>query len=452
MPLSKNKIILISAVIFVSIIGVLIFSLPQVTEDNLPITTTNNVTKQDTGISQIIITSVKRTEDTSNLMVYGMSQTLGSDGTKIVEVQLDDAEYKPATPKEVGDWSEWSITFDTSTLTDGIHNLAARVTDSSGDEEWDSRSFSYNLNPITITNPPYDAIVSGGSITITGTTSTESDGTKIVEVQLDDAEYKPATPKEVGDWSEWSITFDTSTLTDGIHNLAARVTDNSGDEEWDGRLFSFLSSTAPIELHENFSDGTYDMELGTISPDGNWFAVWHDGGYLGVVEDFQDKSNHVFVVESGSVDKITETKSAMILSSHEYKNFKLSVDVRTDRQTRQNDPPKAWEVGWLVWTYKDPTHFNYFLLKSNGSEIGKYDGGVNPTHQKILFTNPSVQTSIGQWTNWEVIVQDSHSTILVDGTEVFDFDDFSSFDSGRIGFYLEDASVSFDNFTIIPLS
>jgi len=58
LPLYKNQIILISAVIFVSIIGVLIFSLPQVTEDNLPITTTNNVTKQDTGISQIIITSV----------------------------------------------------------------------------------------------------------------------------------------------------------------------------------------------------------------------------------------------------------------------------------------------------------------------------------------------------------------------------------------------------------
>jgi len=356
LPLSKNKIILISAVIFVSIIGVLIFSLPQVTEDNLPITTTNNVTKQDTGISQIIITSVKRIEDTSNLMVYGMSQTSGSEGTKIVEVQLDDAEYKPATPKEAGDWSEWSIT------------------------------------------------------------------------------------------------FDTSTLTDGTHNLAARVTDNSGEEEWDSRLFSYLSSIAPIELHENFSDGIYDMELGTISPDGNWFAVWHDGGYLGVGEDFQDNSNYVFVVESGSVDKITETKSAMILSSREYKNFKLSVDVRTDRQTRQNDPPNAWEVGWLVWTYKDPTHFNYFLLKSNGSEMGKYDGGVNPTHQKILFTNPSVQNLIGQWTNWEVIVQDSHSTILVDGTEVFDFDDFSSFDSGRIGFYLEDASVSFDNFAIIPLS
>jgi len=35
---------------------------------------------------------------------------------------------------------------------------------------------------------------------------------------------------------------------------------------------------------------------------------------------------------------------------------------------------------------------------------------------------------------------------------VFNFDDFSSFDSGKIGFYLEDASVSFDNFVISPLS
>jgi hypothetical protein len=451
LTLSKNQIFLISTVIVISVIGVLVFSISQNTEDKLP-ETINNVTKQDTTTSQIIITSVKRMEDASNLIVNGMSQTSESKEIKIVEVQLGDAKYKSATPSKAGDWSEWSITLDTSTLDDGTHSIVARVIDDFGDEELDGRSFNYNLNPITITNPPYDAIVSGESITITGTTYLENEEIKIVEVQLGDAEYKPATPSKAGDWSEWSITLDTSTLTDGTHSIVARVIDNSGDEEWDTKFFNYISSTSPIKLHEEFSDYLYDMEPGTISPDGNWFAKWHDDGYLGVTKDFQDNNNNVFVVESGSVDKITETKSAMILSSHEYKNFKLSVDVRTDRQTRQSDPPNAWEVGWLVWSYNDPTHFNYFLLKSNGSEMGKYDGGVNPTHQKILFTDTSVKTSIGKWTNWEVIVQDSQTTILVDDTIVFDFDDFSSFDSGRIGFYLEDASVSFDNFTITPLS
>jgi hypothetical protein len=39
----------------------------------------------------------------------------------------------------------------------------------------------------------------------------------------------------------------------------------------------------------------------------------------------------------------------------------------------------------------------------------------------------------------------------VDGTTVFDFDDTSSFDSGTIGLYSEDAEVSFDNVAIVPL-
>ena len=416
--------------------------------DPLVIPSNNDVMNQTTLQPSVEITSLKKDIGTSSFIVKGTSIDARNNS---IDVKLDDGPYKTVTPKADDDWSEWFITFDASTLGDGTHSIVARVIDNSGEEKLNDRSFNYNLNPITITNPPYDAIVSGGTITITGTTDINEE-TKIVEVQLDDAEYKPATPTKTDDWSEWSITFDTSTLDDGTHSIVARVIDNYGDDEWDTKFFSYVSSIAPIELHEEFSDVLYDMAPGTISPDGNWFAKWHDGGYLGVVEDFQDNSNNVFVVESGSVDKITETKSAMILSSREYANFKLSVDVRTDKQTRQNDPPNAWEVGWLVWAYNDPTHFNYFLLKSNGSEMGKYDGGVNPTHQKILFTNTSVQTSIGQWTNWKVIVQDSHTTILVDDIEVLDFDDFSSFDSGKIGFYLEDASVSFDNFDISPLS
>ena len=52
-------------------------------------------------------------------------------------------------------------------------------------------------------------------------------------------------------------------------------------------------------------------------------------------------------------------------------------------------PPNPWEVGWIFWhavgNGTDPidrTHFYYFLVRTNGVEVGKYDGGTNPKSQK----------------------------------------------------------------------
>jgi hypothetical protein len=90
-------------------------------------------------------------------------------------------------------------------------------------------------------------------------------------------------------------------------------------------------------------------------------------------------------------------------------------------------------------------------VKTNGAEVGKYDGGENPIGQKILKTSSSPKASIGQWMDWDIIVKGNHITIFVDGTRVFDFDNASSFDTGTIGLYAEDAEVSFDNVVIVPL-
>jgi len=289
------------------------------------------------------------------------------------------------------------------------------------------------------------------SFVVKGVSVSDKDHLTPVEVKLDDGPYKIATPKADDDWSEWSVSFDASSITDGTHSASARVLDDDEDKGWYSRDFSYLSNTLPIEIHDDFSEELYSMNLGGLSPNKNLFAIWHDNGTLGVIDDYANEGNNVFLVQSGIVTEKNKTKSALVLSSHEYKNFKLSVDVRTDQQLRKNDPPNAWEVGWVIWTYQNPTHFNYFLLKSVGAEYGKYDGGVNPTNQKKLYTSSLPTTSIGEWSHWEIIVKDTHVTIFVNDGLVFEFDDFASFDTGRIGFYLEDAAVSFDNLKIIPL-
>jgi hypothetical protein len=90
-------------------------------------------------------------------------------------------------------------------------------------------------------------------------------------------------------------------------------------------------------------------------------------------------------------------------------------------------------------------------VKTNGAEVGKYEGGVNPIDQRILKTSSSFEATIGQSMHWYVIVRGNHNTVIVNGATVFDFDDVSSFDTGSIGLYAEDAEVSFDNVVIVPL-
>jgi len=205
----------------------------------------------------------------------------------------------------------------------------------------------------------------------------------------------------------------------------------------------------PSKMFDDFSSGPYHLNLGEISPNGKWLGKWNGGGSLDVRQDIENSSNYVSVVESGFVKN--ETRSALVLTNNEYDNFRLSLDVRNDKQLREINP-NSWEVGWIFWRYVDNTHFYYFTLKPNGSESGKYDGGVNPTDQLFLESTEFPNSVLGKWDHFDIIVKKNHITILVNGKIVQDFDDVSSFDKGRIGLYCEDASVSFDNITIVSIN
>lgn len=202
------------------------------------------------------------------------------------------------------------------------------------------------------------------------------------------------------------------------------------------------------EMYDDFSSGPYHLVPGTVSPNGKWFGMWNGGGSLDVKQDPFDNNNYIFVVESGFV--LNETRSGLVLTTSEYKDFVLSLDVRNDKQLREPNP-NSWEVGWIFWRYVDNTHFNYFTLKPTGSESGKYDGGVNPTDQLYIQDTEFPSTSIGKWDHLDIIVKGNHVTIAVNGIIAQEFDDISSFDKGKIGLYCEDASVSFDNISITPI-
>jgi hypothetical protein len=218
--------------------------------------------------------------------------------------------------------------------------------------------------------------------------------------------------------------------------------------KFDNNTSVYYHTHDPVKMYDNFSSGPYHLNLGELSPNTKWLGKWNGGGSLDVKQDIANNSNYVSVVESGFV--LNDTRSALVLTTNEYENFKLSLDVRNDKQLRETNP-NSWEVGWIFWRYVDNTHFYYFTLKPNGSESGKYDGGVNPTDQLFLESTEFPSSFIGKWDHLDIIVKKNHITVLVNGKIAQDFDDVSSFYKGRIGLYCEDASVSFDNISIIPI-
>jgi hypothetical protein len=69
-----------------------------------------------------------------------------------------------------------------------------------------------------------------------------------------------------------------------------------------------------------------------MSPNGKWYGVWDGGGAVGVKQDQEDSSNNIFYEETAAVTTKSQTESALVLTTQEFEDFKLSVDVRTDLQ------------------------------------------------------------------------------------------------------------------------
>jgi hypothetical protein len=117
-------------------------------------------------------------------------------------------------------------------------------------------------------------------------------------------------------------------------------------------------------------------------PRGQW-RVAYDG--FGRVATSSQAGARQFTLEPARPDSATATHSALMLSAGSWRDFSLTVRVRTNYQLRQPHP-NAWEVGWILWHYTDDHHFYYLILKPNGFELGKEDPGY-PGDQRFLVTS-----------------------------------------------------------------
>lgn len=133
------------------------------------------------------------------------------------------------------------------------------------------------------------------------------------------------------------------------------------------------------------------------------------------------------------------------------RDFRMTVTATTNAQLR-TPVPNAWEVFWIFFNYLDPgggKTTNYFILKTNGIELGK---AFAETGQIFLFTAGSPRLVLGEETSYTLEKTGTTLQVSINGTEVLVYSDTSTEEktlydqAGSFGLYTEDARVTVTSF------
>jgi hypothetical protein len=207
------------------------------------------------------------------------------------------------------------------------------------------------------------------------------------------------------------------------------------------------------DLYDDFENETYILDDGQLSPNKKWINIYNGGGSSGVRNDFNDTTNNIFFMHPEVAKSASETYANLVTTTHNFSNFEMSVDVKTEKQLRENSSPNTWETAWILFRYTDNFHYYWFVQKPTGVELGKKDCTTctNPFEgQEFLHTSNIRTLKLGEWSNWKISAMENNITVSIDGTglELRDLDMSPQLGRGSIGFYTEDAAVEFDNFSI----
>lgn len=213
-----------------------------------------------------------------------------------------------------------------------------------------------------------------------------------------------------------------------------------------------IKALAP-DLSDTFSQ-TYTLNDGALSPDGKWKCLYKSQGIV-------ESKNGVLHMAPKVATAASQTYSCLVLSTKAFKNFQLDCDMKTVKQLRTGSAPNAWETAWIMFRFTDElpksNHHYYFTLKPNGYEFGKKDNAPGDTtleQQIFLKTGAPPIVKVGVSDHITIIAQDFHIVIKVNNVTVVDMIDTQVKDpakmaSGLIGFYTEDADVTFDNVKVM---
>lgn len=202
------------------------------------------------------------------------------------------------------------------------------------------------------------------------------------------------------------------------------------------------------QLYDDFSSGTYTLTGGSDSPNGKWHAQSISGGSQGVQFDAILGHNVFFLYSGVPSPNPGQTLIPIVLGNTKVTNPVGSIKFRTDVQLRT--PPTVFDVAWIYLKYVDSTHLYQFVLKTNGIELDKKDGGSTI----VLFTNSTSQkANVGQLYTLDWIIFGNRIRVWLDKVKIIDFVDDGTVGGvpqsgtlaglGSTGMFNEDAQVVF---------
>ena len=154
-----------------------------------------------------------------------------------------------------------------------------------------------------------------------------------------------------------------------------------------------------------------------MSPDKKWLNIYSEGGNSGIRTDFNN-TNNVFFVSPRIAKSAAETYANFMTTTRNFSNFEMSVDLKTEKQIRENNPPKPWETVWVYFRYTDDFHYYWFVLKPTGIELGKKDCDTctNPFEgQVFLHTDEIPDLKLGEWSNLRISAIGNNITVALNG-------------------------------------
>jgi hypothetical protein len=141
-----------------------------------------------------------------------------------------------------------------------------------------------------------------------------------------------------------------------------------------------------------------------------------------------------------------ETHSALVTSHGTWRDPTISVTTKTLRQLRTGSAANPWECGWVMFRFRDLSHYYWFTLKPNGFELGKKQGSLD---QIFLATGSSPALPIGHSARIRIVVRGARIQVYAGTKRIVDYTDPKPLArAGSVGLYEEDSAVHFGSLAI----
>lgn len=227
---------------------------------------------------------------------------------------------------------------------------------------------------------------------------------------------------------------------------------------WCLSLATIAACTAPILIatvpagaatSAPFTESFAWAKAGTPWNEGQSYGRWQDiyNGHGRVTRSNDPRLGSDLSLTPAVATSRSATHSALVISQTSFGNATTSLSVRTLGQLRKGTTPNPWEVGWVLWHYRDTRHFYYLLLKPNGWEFGKRDPGY-PGGQRFLATGRT-RFPVGSWNSVSIRQVGGAITVSANGHPLASrVDGQRPYLSGRLGLYTEDASAVFTRISV----